>query len=180
MARYYWTALDARGLSPRPMRLSRPAARESGLSDRNETGELQGPAIECRSGATAQPAIPCFNQAIRKIGGGGVWKTFPAAELVPGDLVKLSLGGLVAADEKLIDGEVLLDQSMLTGESVPVEVASGVQTSRRRTDRSHGDRGAHKIRAHCRTRAHRPCRAALYSTRVPFWSSAADPFPQLR
>ena len=35
------------------MHLSRPAERESGISDRNETGELQGPAIESRSGATA-------------------------------------------------------------------------------------------------------------------------------
>ncbi|WP_159013137.1 HAD-IC family P-type ATPase [Acidisoma sp. S159] len=58
----------------------------------------------------------------------GVWKSAPAAELVPGDLVKLSLGGVVAADVKLIGGEVLLDQSMLTGESVPIEAAAGLQT----------------------------------------------------
>src|SRR5580658_9354128 len=38
----------------------------------------------------------------------GVWKTIPAAEVVPGDLVKLSLGGVVAADVKLTAGEVLL------------------------------------------------------------------------
>jgi H+-transporting ATPase len=49
----------------------------------------------------------------------GVWKTLPTAELAPGDLVKLSLGGVVAADVTLVSGEVLLDQSMLTGESVP-------------------------------------------------------------
>ncbi len=58
----------------------------------------------------------------------GVWKTVPAAELVPGDLVKLSLGGVVAADVKLTNGEVLLDQSMLTGESVPIEAGAGLQT----------------------------------------------------
>jgi H+-transporting ATPase len=56
------------------------------------------------------------------------WKTIPAAELVPGDVVKLSLGGVVAADARLTGGEVLLDQSMLTGESVPIEAGSGVQT----------------------------------------------------
>jgi len=56
------------------------------------------------------------------------WKTVPAAELVPGDLVKLSLGGVVAADVCLNDGEVLLDQSMLTGESVPIEASAGVHT----------------------------------------------------
>ena len=58
----------------------------------------------------------------------GAWKTVPAAELVPGDLVKLSLGGVVAADVKLTGGEVLLDQSMLTGESIPIEAGAGVQT----------------------------------------------------
>jgi H+-transporting ATPase len=58
----------------------------------------------------------------------GAWKTIPAAELVTGDLVKLSLGGVVAADVTLTAGEVLLDHSMLTGESVPIEAGSGVQT----------------------------------------------------
>ena len=57
-----------------------------------------------------------LNASVRR---DGAWKTVPAAELVPGDVVKLSLGGVVAADVHLTGGEVLLDQSMLTGESVP-------------------------------------------------------------
>ena len=66
-----------------------------------------------------------LNASVRR---DGAWKTVPAAELVPGDLVKLSLGGVVAADVKLSEGEVLLDQSMLTGESVPIEAGPGAQT----------------------------------------------------
>jgi H+-transporting ATPase len=58
----------------------------------------------------------------------GVWKTVPAAELVCGDLVKLSLGGVVAADVHLTGGWVELDQSMLTGESLPVEAGAGADT----------------------------------------------------
>ena len=58
----------------------------------------------------------------------GVWGTVPATELVPGDLVKLSLGAVVAADVKLVEGSVLLDQSMITGESVPIEAGAGLQT----------------------------------------------------
>ncbi|MGA2944013.1 MAG: HAD-IC family P-type ATPase [Xanthobacteraceae bacterium] len=58
----------------------------------------------------------------------GAWKVVPAVQLVPGDVVKLSLGGVVAADARLTGGEILLDQSMLTGESVPIEAAAGVQT----------------------------------------------------
>ena len=58
----------------------------------------------------------------------GVWATAPAAGLVPGDVVKLSLGAVVAADVRLIEGGVLLDQSMLTGESVPIEAGPGFET----------------------------------------------------
>ena len=66
-----------------------------------------------------------LNASVRR---DGAWKTIPAAELVPGDVVKLSLGAVVAADVRLTGGEVLLDQSMLTGESVPIEAGAGVQT----------------------------------------------------
>ena len=55
----------------------------------------------------------------------GVWTSIPSAELAPGDLVKLTLGGVVGADLRLIEGDVLLDQSMLTGESLPVEAGPG-------------------------------------------------------
>ena len=58
----------------------------------------------------------------------GVWKTIPAVDVVPGDTVKLSLGAVVAADVRLIGGEILLDQSMLTGESVPIEAGAGALT----------------------------------------------------
>ena len=58
----------------------------------------------------------------------GAWKTVPAGELVCGDLVKLSLGGVVAADVHLTGGSIELDQSMLTGESLPIEAGAGVDT----------------------------------------------------
>jgi H+-transporting ATPase len=50
----------------------------------------------------------------------GAWKTVPAAELVCGDQVKLSLGGVVPADVHLTSGSVELDQSMLTGNPCPL------------------------------------------------------------
>ncbi|MEJ0018954.1 MAG: HAD-IC family P-type ATPase [Acetobacteraceae bacterium] len=51
----------------------------------------------------------------------GAWRVEPAAGIVPGDVVQLSLGGIVPADLRIVSGSVLLDQSMLTGESVPLE-----------------------------------------------------------
>jgi H+-transporting ATPase len=58
----------------------------------------------------------------------GAWTTLPAAELVPGDIAKLTLGSVVAADVRVLDGSVLLDQSMLTGESLPIEAGVGAET----------------------------------------------------
>jgi H+-transporting ATPase len=58
----------------------------------------------------------------------GSWTTLPAAELVPGDIAKLTLGTVVAADVHVLDGSVLLDQSMLTGESMPIEAGPGAKT----------------------------------------------------
>jgi len=58
----------------------------------------------------------------------GEWKIVPAAELVCGDLIKLSLGGVVAADVHLTGGSVELDQSMLTGESLPIDAGAGTDT----------------------------------------------------
>jgi H+-transporting ATPase len=55
------------------------------------------------------------------------WKTVPAIDLVVGDVLKLSLGAVVPADVRLTDGSILLDQSMLTGESVPIEAATGFE-----------------------------------------------------
>ena len=56
------------------------------------------------------------------------WRKIPAAELVPGDVVKVSLGSVVPADVRLFDGDVLLDQSMLTGKSLPIEAGAGCET----------------------------------------------------
>ncbi len=51
----------------------------------------------------------------------GAFKTTPARELVPGDIVKLRIGNVIPADVQLLEGDYLsVDQSALTGESLPV------------------------------------------------------------
>ena len=54
-----------------------------------------------------------------------VWGVISAEELVPGDFVHLQMGDLVPADIGIREGEVLIDQSALTGESVPIEANQG-------------------------------------------------------
>jgi H+-transporting ATPase len=55
----------------------------------------------------------------------GEWKEVSASELVPGDYIHLRMGDFAPADTVLDDGEVLVDQSSLTGEAAPVERKAG-------------------------------------------------------
>lgn len=55
----------------------------------------------------------------------GQWGLVAARELVPGDIIHLRVGDIVPADTHLEAGDILVDQSALTGESVPVEAAAG-------------------------------------------------------
>ncbi|ORV80872.1 plasma-membrane proton-efflux P-type ATPase [Mycobacterium interjectum] len=55
----------------------------------------------------------------------GAWQQLPAAELVDGDLVHVRVGDLAPADLRVDTGNVLVDQSSLTGESVPVDRGRG-------------------------------------------------------
>ena len=54
----------------------------------------------------------------------GTWKIVPARELAPGDVVRVRSGDFVPADIKIITGELGVDQSALTGESMQVEKKS--------------------------------------------------------
>ena len=57
----------------------------------------------------------------------GEWARLAASELVPGDMIRLSLGALVPSDAVITSGSVMLDQSMLTGESIPVDANVSAQ-----------------------------------------------------
>ncbi|HVN31702.1 MAG TPA: HAD-IC family P-type ATPase [Thermoanaerobaculaceae bacterium] len=58
----------------------------------------------------------------------GIWTKRAAADLVPGDLIRLTLGAVVPADARIVSGSVMVDQSMLTGESVPIDAEAADQT----------------------------------------------------
>jgi H+-transporting ATPase len=52
----------------------------------------------------------------------GEWVITQAREIVPGDIISIGLGDIVPADAKLLTGDLSVDQSALSGESLPVDV----------------------------------------------------------
>ncbi len=55
----------------------------------------------------------------------GEWRPIAAAELVPGDLVRLEAGDRVPADGTIEDSSLSIDESIVTGESIPVDKSKG-------------------------------------------------------
>ncbi|MFZ0953082.1 MAG: plasma-membrane proton-efflux P-type ATPase [Candidatus Sulfotelmatobacter sp.] len=58
----------------------------------------------------------------------GQWQLLPAEDLVPGDFIHVRMGDVMPADVRLADGHIQVDQSTLTGESLPIEAEPGRTT----------------------------------------------------
>ncbi len=91
---------------------------------------LLGRYLETRARGRATEAVrkllsltPAMARVIRE----GQEVEVPAEALLPGDLVFVRPGERLPADGVIIEGETAIDESMLTGESLPVEKAPGAK-----------------------------------------------------
>ncbi len=89
---------------------------------------MLGRALEASSRRKAGAAIASLaalqpDTALRREG--GETREVPASELLPGDTIVLPPGARVPADGDVISGATAVDESMLTGESLPVPKAAG-------------------------------------------------------
>lgn len=50
----------------------------------------------------------------------GSWQRLSSRELVPGDIIHLSVGSIIPADCRVVDGTILVNQSVITGETKAV------------------------------------------------------------
>ena len=89
---------------------------------------LFGRWLEARAKGRAAGAVrallrlqPAMARVLRE----GGEREIPVAEVVVGDLVRVRPGDRVAVDGVVIDGASAVDESMLTGESLPVDKAAG-------------------------------------------------------
>jgi len=87
--------------------------------------------LEARVGERAAGALEQLMrlapQTARRISPDGAEETVPLDALVHGDRVLLSPGDQAPADGDVIEGESAVDESMLTGESAPVEKIPGAK-----------------------------------------------------
>ena len=87
--------------------------------------------LEARVSARASSSLRALMDlapalAIRR-GTDGSERSVPIAQLAPGDLVVLRPGDRVATDGEVLEGASAVDESMLTGESLPVEKTPGTR-----------------------------------------------------
>ena len=131
-----WRALIAKFVAPVPCLLEAAIALQLALGEYVEAAVIGvllifnavlGLVQEGRAKATLEALRSrlALNAAVLR---DGAWSVVPAANLVPGDVIKLTLGSVVAADARIGEGAVQLDQSMLTGEAMPVEAGPGYPT----------------------------------------------------
>src|SRR5699024_9796328 len=89
---------------------------------------LLGRWIEARSKKEAGAAVRALMDVAAKeavVLRDGSEVSVPAGELEVGDLVVVRPGGKVPADGEVVEGHSAVDASVITGESLPVDVAPG-------------------------------------------------------
>ena len=50
----------------------------------------------------------------------GNWNTIPSGDLVPGDMIQIPENSLIPCDTILLKGSCIVNEAVLTGESIPV------------------------------------------------------------
>ena len=55
----------------------------------------------------------------------GAWTEIPLSDIVPGDIILIRPGERIPVDGSVTEGNTAIDESMITGESIPVEKAVG-------------------------------------------------------
>ena len=89
---------------------------------------LLGRSLEARAKGSASQAIRkllAMGAREARVLRDGVEVVVPAAEVAVGDLLRVRPGERVAADGDVVEGSSAVDESMLSGESVPVEKVPG-------------------------------------------------------
>ena len=83
--------------------------------------------ISARASSSLRALMNLAPALALRLGPDGVERSVPVAELVPGDTVVLKPGDRIPTDGLVFEGASAVDESMLTGESMPVEKGPGAE-----------------------------------------------------
>ena len=90
---------------------------------------LLGQVLELRArrqtGGAIRELLELAPPTARRINANGTDKEVPVESLEPGDLVRVRPGDKIPIDGEVVDGHSTVDESMLTGEPVPVKKSAG-------------------------------------------------------
>lgn len=90
---------------------------------------LVGQVIELRARAQTGSAIRALlglaAKTARRLNGAGGEEDIPVEEVVPGDRLRVRPGEKVPVDGRLVEGNSILDESMVSGEPIPIEKSIG-------------------------------------------------------
>ena len=77
-----------------------------------------------RSADAALALLQSAIQVTARVRRNGLWGVLPSRELLPGDVIRLRAGDIIPADAQIFDGNLSVDLSTLTGESLPRDVGA--------------------------------------------------------
>lgn len=83
--------------------------------------------MSARAASSLRALLSLAPTTARRLTPAGVEQDVPVTQLQPGDLVALRPGDRVPVDGEVREGQSAVDEAMLTGESLPVEKATGAR-----------------------------------------------------
>src|SRR5437762_2526052 len=90
---------------------------------------LLGQVLELRARSQTSSAIrgllDLSPKIARRVLSGGLEEDVPLAQVQPGDRLRVRPGEKIPVDGTVLEGQTSVDESMITGESIPVEKSSG-------------------------------------------------------
>ncbi|WP_240696130.1 heavy metal translocating P-type ATPase [Candidatus Macondimonas diazotrophica] len=78
-----------------------------------------------RTGAAIRALLGLAPKTARRIGSDGTEQDVPLDQIQPGDRLRVRPGEKIPVDGQVLEGQSAVDESMITGEPIPVEKAAG-------------------------------------------------------
>jgi Cu+-exporting ATPase len=88
-------------------------------------GQVMELRARSRTGAAIRALLGLAPKTARKVEANGTERDVPLEEVQPGDLLRVRPGEKIPVDGSVVEGTTNIDESMVTGEPLPVEKSSG-------------------------------------------------------